>query len=406
MEASASGAGRRRSVAVVVAACLVCQMGLGLGGYVFAVFLKPIVTELGWSRTAFAGSGGPFLLAMALASPLAGAATERFGARAVFSTAITLVAAALIGLSYMETLWHFYALGVVLGAAVTGLGDVPVGAVVARAVGQGRGRALGLVYVGSNVGGAIVPVVASALAEASSWRVALRVLAVGGWLVIFPVARWGIPATLEPARGESDGPADGLTLRQALRTRRFWMLAVVLFAFYFYYLGVNNHLVAFLSDQGFTNAEAARRFGWAIAVGIAGKLVVGGLADATSVRAVTLATFALVAVASVCLLGVGRVPALLPVFLTIHGAAVAAENVVLPLVVAACFGTAHLARIYGALMAVLLPGGVLGPMFAAWTYDSGRGYWAAFALFAACNVAALAVLARVRTGSDHQAAVR
>ena len=385
---------RERSVSTVVAACLVCQMGLGLGGYVFAVFLKPIVSELGWSRTAFAGSGGPFLLAMALASPLAGAATERFGARVVFSSAITVVAAALVGLSYMQTLWHFYVLGLVLGAATTGLGDIPVGAVVARAVRDARGMALGVVYIGSNIGGTIVPVVASMVTDASSWRVALRVLAVGGWLVIFPFARWGIPATLDGPHDAPAEPADGLTLGDAVRTPSLWLLACVLFVFYFYYLGVNNHLVAFLSDQGFTNAEAARRFGWAVAVGIAGKLLVGRLADATSVRRVTLATFGLVTLASVLLLGVGRAPRLLPVFLTIHGFAVAAENVVLPLTVAACFGTAHLARIYGALMIVLLPGGVLGPTFAGWMFDTGRGYWIAFAVFAACNVVALGLLAR------------
>jgi MFS family permease len=385
---------RERSVSTVVAACLVCQMGLGLGGYIFAVFLKPIVAELGWSRTAFAGSGGPFLLAMSLASPLAGAATERLGARVVFSTAITIVAAALVGLSYMESLWQFYALGLVLGAATTGLGDIPVGAVVSRVVREGRGLALGLVYIGSNIGGTVVPVVASTIAEASSWRVALRVLAVAGWMVIFPVARWGVPAALDGPRDEPTERADGLGLADAMRTPSFWMLACALFVFYFYYLGVNNHLVAFLSDQGFTNAEAARRFGWAVAVGIAGKLVVGRLADATSVRRTTLATFGLVTIASVMLLGVGRAPGLLPVFLTVHGFAVAAENVVLPLTVAACFGTAHLARIYGALMMVLLPGGVLGPTFAAWMFDTGRGYWVAFAVFAACNVVALGLVAR------------
>jgi MFS family permease len=385
---------RAHSASTVVAACLVCQMGLGLGGYVFAVFLKPIVSELGWSRTAFAGSGGPFLLAMALASPLAGAATERFGARVVFSTAITVVAAALIGFSYMQTLWQFYALGLVLGAAATGLGDIPVGAVVSRAVRDGRGLALGLVYIGSNVGGTIVPLAAASIAEASGWRVALRVLAIGGWLVIFPFARWGIPKTLDGPRDEAAAPGDGLTLADAVRTPVFWTLAWVLFVFYFYYLGVNHHLVAFLSDQGFTNAEAARRFGWAVAVGIAGKLLVGRLADATSVRRTTLATFGLVTLASVLLLGVGRAPGLLPVFLTVHGFAVAAENVVLPLIVGACFGTAHLARIYGALMLVLLPGGVLGPTFAGWMFDVGRGYWVAFAVFAACNVVALAMLAR------------
>jgi MFS family permease len=161
-----------------------------------------------------------------------------------------------------------------------------------------------------------------------------------------------------------------------------------------YYLGVNNHLVAFLSDQGFTNAEAGWRFGWMLAVGIAGKLAVGRLADVTSARRMTLATFGLVTIASVLLLGVGREPRILPVFLTIHGFGVAAENVVLPLIVGACFGTAHLARIYGALMLVLLPGGVLGPMFAGWTFDTGRGYWMAFAVFAACNLVTLGMLAR------------
>jgi MFS family permease len=385
-----------RSPAVVIAACLVCQMGLGLGGYVFAVFLKPIVSDLGWSRTAFAAFGGPFLLAMALASPIVGAATERLGARTVFSGAITVVAAALVGLSFMGELWHFYVLGFVLGAATTGLGDIPVGAVVSRVVRDGRGLALGLVYIGSNIGGTIVPIVAATVAEASSWRTALRVLAVAGWLVIFPFARWGVPESADAGPAATTTDDDGMPLADALRAPSFWMLACALFLFYVYYLGVNNHLVAYLSDEGFTNAEAARRFGWAVAVGIAGKLLVGRLADVVSVRRVTVATFGLVSLASVLLLGVSRVPALLPAFLTVHGFAVAAENVVLPLTVAACFGPAHLARIYGALMMVLLPGGVIGPTFAAWMFDAGLGYRTAFAIFAATNVVALTLVSRLR----------
>jgi MFS family permease len=387
---------RARSAGWIILACLVCQMGLGLGGYIFAVFLKPIVNELGWSRTAFSGYGGPFLLAMALMSPVVGAATERLGARTVFSTAITVVALALIGLSYVTELWHFYVLGLVLGAATTGLGDIPVGAVVARAVRDARGLALGVVYIGSNIGGTIVPVVASMITDASSWRVALRVLAVCGWLVIFPFACWGVPAGRSEDVAEEAIETDGQTLGEAMRSASFWLLAGVLFLFYAYYLGVNHHLVAFLSDEGWTNAEAARRFGWAVAVGIAGKLVVGRFADVLPVRRVTIATFAMVTLASFVLLALGRATWLLPVFLTLHGFAVAAENVVLPLIVVACFGPAHLGRIYGALMMVLLPGGVLGPMFAAWMFDTGRGYWTAFAVFAVTNVLGLLLLSRVR----------
>jgi MFS family permease len=304
---------------------------------------------------------------------------------------------ALVGLSYMQSLWQFYLLGILLGGAVTGLGDIPVGAVISRWVRDGRGMALGFVYVGSNIGGTIVPIVASTIADDWSWRVALRVLAIAGWVVIFPFAYWGVPVGREaPGEITVTEPMQGKTLAEALRTRSFWTLAAVLFGFYFYYLGVNNHLIAFLSDAGFTNAEAARRFGWAVAVGIAGKLLMGRLADSTSIRGVVVATFALVTMASMLLLGVARLPWLLPVFLSVHGFAVAAENVALPLIVAETFGAAHVGRIYGALMLALLPGGVLGPMFAAWMFDTGRGYWTAFATFALVNAASLVALAAMR----------
>src|SRR5262245_65672589 len=97
-------------------------MGLGLGGYVFAVFLKPVVAEMGWSRTAFAAVGGPLLFAMALASPLVGRLTEGLGARAVFTSAITLVALALLGLSRMGGPWEVQLSGPRRRGVRTGLG--------------------------------------------------------------------------------------------------------------------------------------------------------------------------------------------------------------------------------------------------------------------------------------------
>jgi MFS family permease len=372
-------------------------MGLGLGGYVFAVFLKPIVTEMGWGRTAFAAAGGPLLLAMAAASPLVGFLTERLGGRRVFAGGITLVAVALLGLSQMTALWQFALLGLVLGVGITGLGDVPAGAVVSRWFApHRRGLALGLVYTGSNIGGAVVPLVAAAVAGAASWRWALVVLAVGGWLVIFPTAlaavRDGGPAADETAVAETTG----MTLAEARATPSFWILAGLLFAFYFYYIGVNQHLVAFLSDAGFSDAQAARRFSAAVAVGIAGKIGMGLLADRIDAHRTAGITFGLLTAGSFLLLALEHVPAALPVFLAVHGFTVAAENVLLPLLVAACFGVRHLAQIYGALMVVLLPGGIAGPTVAGWVYDVTGSYRSAFALFAVSNLVALVSLTRLR----------
>ncbi len=404
---SRAGLGSRATLALV--GCFVVQMGLG-AGYVFGVTLKHIVSEFEWSRFAFAASSAPLLLAMALASPVVGNLTERLGARAVVSSATVLLGIALWLFSQMESLWQFYATSVLFGIGLTGVGDIVAGAVASRWVTARRGLALAVVYVGSNVGGAIVPVAAESIAAADSWRTALQVIGLGLVVVILPFALTVVrepPPDYQPPGELLEGDDSDDTLRdregerdiglaEALRTRSFWVLAFVLFSFYFYYLAVNQHLVAFLSDMGFSDARAAASLSFAVALGIVSKLGIGLLADRIPVRAALLLNFGVLAVASFLLLGIG-VPALLPVFLVAHGFATAAENVLLPLVVAYCFGLRHLAQIYGALMVTLFPGGVLGPMFAGAVFDATGGYGLAFTTFALLNVVALASLLLVRS---------
>jgi sugar phosphate permease len=389
----------------VLLGCLVCQMGLGFS-YVFTTFLKPIVAELGWTRTAFSAAGGPLLLSMALASPLIGSLTDRFGPRRVLALSTLLLAAALASFGAMQSLPHFYATSLLFGLALTGLGDIPVGALAARWFDRNRGLVLGIVYIGSNIGGSMVPIAATAVAARASWRAALLVLAAAAIALILPFALFAVREPRADERSGEPGGARGgslpvaqespsLDLAAALRTRTFWILAAALFVFYFYYLGVINHLIAFLSDRGFSDPAAARRFGGAVAVGIVGKLAIGALADRIPTRAALLANFALVTLASVLLLFVGE-PGVLLAFLLVHGFAVAAENVLLPLIVAESFGVAHMAQIYGALMFALLPGGALGPIFAARIYDTLGSYQVAFTTFAVLNAASLALLCLVR----------
>jgi sugar phosphate permease len=377
-------------------------MGLGFS-YVFTTFLKPIVAEFGWTRTAFSAAGGPMLLAMALGAPIVGHLVDRFGARRVLPIATLLLAAALASFAAMQSLPHFYATSLLFGFALTGLGDIPVGALAARWFAKSRGLVLGIVYVGSNIGGTLVPIAATAVAATASWRVALLMLAAAALVLILPFA---LLALREPRPGEGADSteaaattvapaAPSLDLAAALRTRSFWILALALFVFYFYYIGVINHLIAFLSDSGFSDPAAARRFGGAVAVGIVGKLAIGALADRIPKKAALLANFALVLLASLLLLFVGE-PGVLLAFLVVHGFAVAAENVLLPLIVVEAFGVAHMAQIYGALMFALLPGGVLGPLFAAHVYDTQGSYTPAFTTFALLNAVSLGLLCFVR----------
>ncbi len=383
----------------VLIGCFVCQMGIGTG-YAFSPLLKHIAADFEWSRAAFSVAASPLLIAMALGAPLAGTLAERFGSRWVLTGSALLLAASLGSVGLVAELWHLMLLMVGFGLALSGLGDVVTGAVASRWVSRRRGMALGLVFIGSNVGGALVPIAAEAMASHEDWRFAITWIGIGTATLILPFALFAVRdrptgESTSPAGNSSVTPHPSLNLPAAIRTRSFWILAFLLFTFYFYYIAVNVHLVALLTDLGISDARAAASLGFAVALGIVAKLASGAVADRFDTRRVLMANFALVALASGLLMGAGR-PVLLATFLVAHGFATAAQNVTLPLAVVYAFGVEHMARIYGTLMVALLPGGVLGPIFAGWVFDRLGDYRLALALFLGLNLTALASLGWLR----------
>ena len=82
----------RGRAALAVLGCLVCQLGLGFG-YAVGPLAGDIIRELGFSRAQFSSGRAPQLWVIALASPLVGAATARYGARAVLALSALLLAA-------------------------------------------------------------------------------------------------------------------------------------------------------------------------------------------------------------------------------------------------------------------------------------------------------------------------
>ena len=382
----------------VVLGCLLCQIGMGVGGYIFPVFLKPIAEELGWSRTVYSLAHPIMSTSVALVAPIVGRFADRRGPRPVLVLGGLFMSAALLGTGQMGTVAQFYAVAIVLGVGVASLGDLPTGAAIAGRFEGGRGRALGLVFIGSSIGGSLGPLLATTLAAGGSWRSGFTGVGLILLVALLPAA-WMVGPRTSPSAGEFDPEESSWSTRELLRTRDFWLFFWALFAFYAYRLGVNAHLVAYLSDLGLSAPLATGGFSLMVGVGIAGKLVAGGVADRWSARAAVLGNFALLAVASLLLLVPG-VGALLAVFLVVHGISTAAEDVVIPLLVARRFGTGSMASVYGLLLLALVPGGSIGPVLAGWAFDTFGGYEVAFVSFAVGNVTALGALAAVRPSME------
>ncbi len=362
---------------------------MGAGGYVFPVFLTPVVDDLGWSRTAYAAAMPVMSTTVALAGPLVGWLTERRGPRVVLVAGALLMSGALATAGLMRTPAEFYAIALAVGIAVACLGDLPTGAAIAARFAARRGLALGAVYVGSNLGGALVPLAGLALA-AGSWRHAFLGIGAVLALLLVPAALAVGPAPPRPADRAAAPARAGW--RAVLRQRDFWLLFWVLFVFYLYRIGLNAHLVAFLGDLGYSQLAAAGGFSLTLALGIGGKLLAGAIADRLGARPAVIGNFALIAIASGLLL-VPHIPGALPAFIGLHGFATAAEDVVIPLIIAQRFGDALLARVYGLLLLALVPGGALGPLIAGRVFDTTGSYQPVFAAFAILNVTAVAALA-------------
>jgi MFS family permease len=390
----------------VVLACFVCQLGLGYT-YLFSAVLPEATAELGWSRAEFSSGRVPYFLMTALGGLAAGQWTVRYGARPVLVVGALSLAGALALLSRMQDLATYWVAQVLYGLFMAGLGDVAIAGVLTAWVERGRGLAMGFVYAASNVAGFFVPQIFARGVESHGWRATLLAMGVAGGAAILPFA-WvaGRRAPSFDARAEIESPsarvADSdasaeraLSLREALRTRSFWLLLAGIFFFFVFFLGMNDAFVAFLLDLGFSRTDAAWHYALATGAGGLSKLVAGAFGDWLHPKLTLLADHALLVVSALLLLALPN-DAALWAFLACYGLGIAARDVVYPLAIGFAFGARTMPAIYGAVMMALMVAAPLGSWIASSVRDQTGSYAPAFAGFAVMNALVFAALFALR----------
>jgi len=387
--------------------CLICQMGLGLT-YIRTGIAPDLIEGLNLTRAQLSGAAFPQLIFQALAGPLVGILCIRLGASRILAVSAALFAFVFFFFSRVETMSGLYIAISGVGLCAAGMGDITVGHVISQWFRKNRGLALGIAYAGSNLGGMLMVTLVSSVAVRASWREGLLAIVPVALFILLPAALFlvrdppsghrenvvGAQAGGADANESRDEPRD-LNLKAAIRTRSFWILTATLFTFFFYFTGVLDHFVLFLTDGGMSKEDARFYFGQAVGLGVISKVLGGFLSDRIPQERAIQAIYALLAFSSLVLLGLPN-PALLWVFILSYGFSQACRDVVYPLVLGRCFGDRYLGEIYGAMTLTLLPGGALGPMFAAVLRDQLGNYDLVFGVFAVLNVLALAALFLLR----------
>ncbi|HEX4912403.1 MAG TPA: MFS transporter, partial [Vicinamibacterales bacterium] len=147
--------------------------------YSFAVFLRPVSEEFGWSRESMAGGFAAMALVAAVSAPIVGRVIDRLGARRVILPALTVIGLAVISLSMLTgSRAHLYAVCAVIGCASIGASAVAYSRVIFGWFDRYRGRALGLMLAGGMISTIVLPPAVAAMIRSFGWRTAWLTLGI------------------------------------------------------------------------------------------------------------------------------------------------------------------------------------------------------------------------------------
>jgi MFS family permease len=356
--------------------------------YTFAVFLKPLCGEFGWSRQAVSTAYGAMALTAAVSAPVLGHLLDRLGSRRVILACAALSAVAFASLSALTAqLSHLYAVFAVLGVAAAGTSALAYSRVIPSWFERRRGLAIGVVMAAAALGGILQPPAAQELIRAVGWRGAY--LALGGLLlaVALPVI---VRFVRERPSSSGSGPATadpGLPARDGFRSRTFWTLVVVFFGGTLVSNGAIVHLAALLTDRGVAASHAAIAVSAMGGASLAGRLLTGVLIDRFAATRVSFLLLATAALGAFVLAG-ARSPGVGIAAAVLVGFGAGGEADVTPYLLSRYFGLRAVSTLFGVVWTAAGCAGVVGPLLMARAFDATGSYETVLLRLAAVTLAA------------------
>jgi MFS family permease len=378
---------------IVGAAMVVTCVGFG-AMFSLGVFLQPMATSMGWSRTGISTAALLNFLGMGVGSFVWGALSDRLGTRAVVLIGGVLLGLGTVMASQAATLGQFQVyFGVIVGFAAGSL-YAPLTATTSRWFTRNRSLAVALVSAGLGLGSTTTAPLARWIITNYDWRTAMLVIGDLAWLVIIPAALLvREPPTGAPAGGaELTASADGpeLTAAQAFRSPQFAAIAFTYFACCAAHSGPIFHMVANAIDHGVPAMAAATVLSAAGVASLSGKIVCGLVADRIGAKRVLVAGLALQAVAISLYLVTQQLSHFYGVSM-MFGFAYGGIMPLYAIVVREYFGARIMGTIFGAVGFASTMGMALGPLAGGWVYDALGGYAWLFIASCAIGVGAIAI---------------
>lgn len=392
---------------VVLTCSAVGFFSLGLSGYGFSVFLKPIAQELALSRTSLSLVFSVSRLQGALEGPIVGWLVDRFGPRVIMAIGVLMAG---LGYVLLAGVVHSYVGLLLVYTLLASLGvqvgfQHPAFAAVNAWFIRRKAQAVAIVNAASSLGGAVLVPLLGITVAAFSWRQAALAGGLALWVILLPLtllvrrspeSMGLLPDGDRPRAGaeQSPGAASGHTpdggnakgaqhavssrgladflVKEAIQTPTFWILTAAVTLRNFAHGAIILHMVPIMTDRGMTPVQAASAVGVLALVAIWGKLFAGWLGDRFSKRHI-MPTLLGVETIGLFVLLVAQETWQLYLFAVVYplGYGIGTLSVAM---MGDYYGRHRFATIRGIHGAVQAIGGVAGPVFAGLVYDTTGSY--------------------------------
>jgi MFS family permease len=382
---------------IVAISVVIFTLLLGSTYHAFGVFVLPVSQDFGLTRAETNTALILFSLGNAIWAPIVGWMLDRLSIRNMMLGCALLMGASLVTLGRSSSVWLCaVVLCAPLAFATQGAGVLTANALVVRWFRVHRGRAMAIALTGMSLGGILLPPLIAGLIEHFGWRRTLVGLgyAVALTLVaMVPIARpQPRPDEAEKETNRAGGPesrgaeatadAQPLSAMSLLRMWPFWTIGVSSALTLGVAQAVMITLVPLAQDAGIGSTQAASLISVLATAGLAGNLLLAGIADRVDRMMLLGILFIAVAVVN-GLLFVSHDYALLATSAALLGLTAGIVSPAFHTLIADHFGPASFGTAYGLMTPVLAVTSALCARYAGEVFDRTGGYGALFLTFIA-----------------------
>jgi len=278
---------------VLLGIFLVYTANNGILIHTLPLFYPELINEFGWDAEQVTRPASQFFIVAALITPFMGVLFDRYPTKRIMVLGITALVVALLFYPTVNSLDELTIVYLVFAFGLAGAGLVPNMLILTRWFKRYRGIAVGILLMGSSVGGAVFPLVVKETLVNQGWREAIMMIAIIGSVMmvaaLFLVRNYPADMGLTvdddtfPGTGSHETNAvttTGPALRQVIKMPVFYILAFITGALWFCIVGMLQHQSIYISkDLGVDLAKLPAIFSVFFWCAIIGKLLFGYLSD-------------------------------------------------------------------------------------------------------------------------------